>query len=122
MLHVLLVDDDHNFRRSLLIQLEFEGFHVTEVQSGDEALMYLDKHFQLQKGMPDLVISDMKMDGLNGTQLFSKIQQNYPSLPVILISAFELQGEANGCPFLKKPFNMQQMLSVMNQSLQNHWV
>ncbi len=120
MFHVLLVDDDQNFRRSLLIQLELEGFYVTEVQSGDEALVYLEEHFQSQHDIPDVVISDIKMEGINGTQLFEKIKQNYPLLSVILISAFEFHGELEGCPFLKKPFSIQQMLSIMNQSIQHH--
>ena len=120
MLHVLLVDDDYYFRRSLLIQLELEGFFVTEVENGDEALMYLDKHSGLHHKLPDLVITDMKMEGMTGTQLFNKINQDYPSLPVILISAFELHGKEEGCPFLKKPFHIQQMLSIMNQSIRDH--
>lgn len=119
MSHVLLVDDDHNFRRSLLIQLELEGHHVTEVENGNKALGYLEKQSQLFNSMPDLVITDVKMPGLNGTQLYKKIQQRYPFLPVIIISAFEIHEKLDGCPILRKPFKIQKMLSVMNQSLEN---
>ena len=119
MLHILLVDDDHNFRRSLLIQLELEGYRVTEVENGNEALGYLEKQSQSYNNMPDLVITDVKMPGLNGNQLYKKIQQSYPFLPVIIISAFEIHDKLDGCPILKKPFKIQKMLSVMSQSLEN---
>ena len=60
MTKILLVDDDLSFRRSLMIQLELEGFLVTEAESGKDALSKLN----LSKGscdFPDVVVTDMRM-------------------------------------------------------------
>jgi ActR/RegA family two-component response regulator len=43
MNHILLVDDDEHFRRSLVIQLELSGYHVTEAEGGEQALDFLKK-------------------------------------------------------------------------------
>ncbi len=120
MAHILLVDDDHHFRRTLCIQLELEGYHITEVENGDVALSYLERQFKFYGNMPDLVITDVKMPGMSGIQLFRKIEEIYPFLPVIVISAFELNEELKSCPMIKKPFKIENMLSVVNQSLENH--
>jgi len=120
MVHILLVDDDYHFRRTLCIQLELEGYRVTEVESGDVALSYLERQFQSLENRPDLVITDIKMPGMSGGQLLKKIEEIYPFLPVIVISAFELNEGLKGCSIIKKPFKIENMLSVVNQSLENH--
>ena len=45
MQHILLVDDDLNFRRSLVIQLELEGYRVTEIESAIQAFTFLKEYY-----------------------------------------------------------------------------
>ena len=78
---VLVVDDDPNLRRLLVLRLEKEGFAVTDAASGEEALA------RLAVEAPDLVITDMRMGGMDGLALFEAVNRRHPSLPVILLTA-----------------------------------
>lgn len=110
--HVLLVDDDLNFRRSLLINIELEGYKVTDVASPLQALSVLDrcKKYNI---MPDVVITDVKMPEMDGKKFIFELKKKYPELPVIVISAFEIPEVLIEYPFFKKPFNTQEMIKVL---------
>jgi len=116
MMHILLVDDDSNFRRSLLIQLELEGYQVTEAENANQAFSFLKK-CQGKGKFPDIVITDVRMPEIPGSEFVMKLQKEFPSLLVLVISAFGLPDELMGYPFLKKPFKIQQMMSIMDKSL-----
>jgi DNA-binding NtrC family response regulator len=116
MVHILLIDDDYNFRRSLVIQFELEGFEVTEIQDAMEAFEYLTR-CESNRNFPDIVITDVKMPKLKGEQFVPNLSSKYPGLPVIVISAFDLPQELAGYPFLRKPFKLHQMLEIINQSV-----
>ncbi len=112
MHHILLVDDDLNFRRSLVIQLELEGFTVTEIERATQAFTYLDQH-QTGENFPDVVITDVRMPEMGGSEFVMHMKDRYPDLPMIVISAFDLPLELTGYPFLRKPFKLQEMISVL---------
>ncbi|BAE75052.1 Transcriptional regulatory protein QseF [Sodalis glossinidius str. 'morsitans'] len=78
--HLLLVDDDTSLLKLLGMRLTSEGFTVTTAENGQEALRLL------QRGKIDLVISDLRMDEMDGIALFKAIQQQ-PGLPVIILTA-----------------------------------
>jgi DNA-binding NtrC family response regulator len=118
MSSILLVDDDQNFRRSLVIQLEFEGHRVKEAENASHALAYLEK-CESNGNFPDIVITDMKMPGMNGGDFVWYLRETYPELRVMIISAFELPERLCGYQFLRKPFKIQQMLSIMNETFKS---
>jgi CheY-like chemotaxis protein len=113
MHHILLVDDDLNFRRSLVIQLEFEGFSVTEVERASQAITFLEQHHTLEN-FPDIVITDVRMPEMDGREFVTLLKQKFATLPVIVISAFDLPEELTGYAFLRKPFKIQEMLEMVN--------
>ena len=65
--HLLLVDDDKSLLRLLTIRLEGEGYQVTAVEDGNAALR------KLQNDAFDVVLSDLRMPGLDGLSLFEEI-------------------------------------------------
>lgn len=79
--HLLLVDDDPSLLKLLSLRLSSEGFLVTTSENGPDALKIL------QKERIDLVISDLRMDEMDGFELFNEIQKIRPNLPVIILTA-----------------------------------
>lgn len=112
MQHILLVDDDLNFRRSLVIQLELEGYRVTEIESAIQAITFLKEYYSNEKS-PDILITDVRMPEMEGEEFVVGLQEEYPDLPVLVISAFELPEGLGGYPFLRKPFRIQQMIETI---------
>ncbi|MDN5680594.1 MAG: two-component system response regulator GlrR [Ewingella sp.] len=78
---LLLVDDDPSLLKLLGMRLTSEGFRVTTAESGAEALRLLNRE------RFDLVISDLRMDEMDGMALFAQIQQHQPGMPVIILTA-----------------------------------
>ncbi|GAB7266893.1 hypothetical protein DZJ_34440 [Dickeya ananatis] len=78
---LLLVDDDPSLLKLLGMRLTSEGFTVITATSGLEALRLL-----LREKI-DLVISDLRMDEMDGLALFAEIQKNQPGMPVIILTA-----------------------------------
>ncbi|KAA3649947.1 MAG: sigma-54-dependent Fis family transcriptional regulator [Proteobacteria bacterium] len=103
-LKLLLVEDDAALRDAVTLILELEGHAVTAVDGGPAALEALGK------GVFNLVISDLKMEPMDGLTLLGEIRARLPQLPVMLMTAFgdvekavaAMQGGA--CDFLLKPF------------------
>ncbi|BFO11420.1 hypothetical protein GGER_39300 [Serratia rubidaea] len=79
--NLLLVDDDPSLLKLLGMRLTSEGFHVTTAESGQEALRLLARE------QIDLVISDLRMDEMDGMALFAEIQKRQPGMPVIILTA-----------------------------------
>lgn len=79
--HLLLVDDDKSLLRLLTIRLEGEGYQVTAVEDGQAALK------KLYGESYDLVLSDLRMPGMDGLSLFEEIMGIRKDIPVILMTA-----------------------------------
>jgi two-component system response regulator GlrR len=78
---LLLVDDDESLLRLMSIRLKAEGFEVTSVDNGAQALrLMFNNEF-------DVVLSDLRMPGMDGLSLFDAILQQHRDLPVILMTA-----------------------------------
>lgn len=119
MTRVLLVDDDLSFRRSLMIQLELEGYQVLEAESGKDALSILET--SERKGhFPDIVITDMKMPEMDGTTLVDEVKMHYPIMPIILMSAYEPPETIDEKCFLHKPFKINEIMATMNNAINVH--
>ena len=79
--HLLLVDDDPGLLKLLGMRLPSEGYSVVTAESGQEGLRVLNRE------KVDLVISDLRMDEMDGMQLFTEIQKVQPGMPVIILTA-----------------------------------
>jgi serine phosphatase RsbU (regulator of sigma subunit) len=84
---LLIIDDDTPVRRSIVTYLEDSGFDVIEATDGPSGFDV----FRLQA--PDLVITDLRMPGLDGLQVLRKIHEQSPDLPVIVISGAGVMGD-----------------------------
>ncbi|QID17263.1 sigma-54-dependent Fis family transcriptional regulator [Nitrogeniibacter mangrovi] len=110
-LNLLLVEDDDALRDAVGLTLEMEGHQVTAVDGGPAALE------ALEHGVFNLVVSDLKMDPMDGLTLLGEIRARLPQLPVMLMTAFgdvekavsAMQGGA--CDFLLKPFEPEVLLA-----------
>jgi two-component system response regulator AtoC len=115
--HVLVVDDEPNVRRVLATLLEQAGFAATRAASGEQAL-------DLVRSLdPDLVITDLKMPGIDGLELLRRLQQSFPEIPVVMLTAHGTVAnavEAMKCgalDFLTKPFDKQQVIDLVGKAL-----
>ncbi len=79
---ILVVDDDPSMARTLVDIFTVKGHQAEAVQSGAEALE------RIRAGSYDCVLSDIKMPGINGVELYRAIRQMEPELPVVLMSAY----------------------------------
>ena len=112
MYHIFIVDDDNSFRRSLAIQLEMEGYQISEAGSAKEALNSLD-HLKSRHDFPDLVMTDILMPEVRGTEFASELHQRYKNLAVCMMSAYGKPEETAHYPFFKKPFKVQQVVDYI---------
>lgn len=79
---ILLVDDEVDILNVLKFVLEKEGFQVDTAQSGEEALRLFEKsHY-------DIVLSDLKMPGIDGIQLLERVKELSPSTDVVIMTAY----------------------------------
>ena len=79
---ILVVDDEAEFRNVYRIMLEYKGYEVTLATSGEECLDLL------KKDSYDLILTDLKMSGMDGIELLKRIKENNYSCEVILVTAF----------------------------------
>ena len=80
---IMVVDDEATARVSLAEILRLEGYQVDTAASGEEALSLLKKN-----GPVDLMVLDIKMPGMSGLGVTEKVQEKYPSVVIILLTAF----------------------------------
>ncbi|AYA39451.1 two-component system response regulator GlrR [Xenorhabdus nematophila] len=116
--HLLLVDDDPGLLKLLGMRLTSEGFRVTTVESGHEALRMLAKEKM------DLVISDLRMDEMDGMALFAEIQKQHPGMPVIILTAHGSIPDAVAATqqgvfsFLTKPVDRDALYKAIDEALE----
>ncbi|MFC5609238.1 sigma 54-interacting transcriptional regulator [Variovorax soli] len=114
---LLVVDDDPDMLRLLSMRLTGAGYQVTAVTSAESALT------QLEIEHPQLVLSDVRLPGRDGLQLFDEIRQHHPTLPVILLTAHgtipdAVEATARGVfGYLTKPYDARELLDKIAQAL-----
>ncbi|EMN4760900.1 two-component system response regulator GlrR [Klebsiella pneumoniae] len=115
---LLLVDDDPGLLKLLGMRLVSEGYSVVTAESGPEALRVLGRE------KVDLVISDLRMDEMDGLQLFSEIQKGHPGMPVIILTAHGSIPDAvaatqqGGFSFLTKPVDKDALYKAIDEALE----
>jgi two-component system nitrogen regulation response regulator NtrX len=119
---ILVVDDEGDIRQSLEMLLTYEGYEVWTSKDGKEALARLDREAEEGRS-PVLVLTDLKMPGLDGLGLLDAIQEREPAPPVILISghgdvAIAVDAMKRGASnFLEKPLDENRVLVTLRATL-----
>ena len=114
---VLLVDDDADLLHLIGVRLKANNFEVSAVDSAEKALS------QLTTFKPEAVVTDLKMDGMDGMELFEEIQQRNMRLPVIVLTAHGTIPDAVAAThkgvfsYLVKPFDADLLLNSLNKAL-----
>lgn len=115
---ILVVDDDHDLRSTIVDALQSSGFQVDEASNGNEAI---DK---VMASRFDIAIIDMVMPRLTGLELLSEIKKKSPRTKIIIMTAFATIDNAveaikrGASDYLKKPFRLWELLSVVNRTLE----
>ncbi len=114
---VMVVDDDPALLRLLSMRLNASGYDVLAAESGEKALA------QLPTYQPHLVITDLRMGGMDGMTLFSRIHETRPTLPVLLLTAHGTIPDAVDATnrgvfgYLTKPFDSKVLLDQVDKAL-----
>jgi len=113
---ILIVDDEKNYPPILSAVLEDAGFETLTAYSGREALTILED------SDVDLVLTDMKMPGMDGIELLERIKKKDPELPVIVMTAHGTVEKAveamqkGAYSYLLKPFDNEQLILYVNKA------
>ena len=116
---ILVVDDDVRMRIGVAEVLSRGGYEVEQASDGRAGLDALTRR------LPDLVVSDMRMPGMSGSELLARIQERWPGLPVVLITAYGTVEDAVSAmkcgarEFLTKPFSPQDLLHLVRGILED---
>lgn len=116
---ILLVDDDPDLLRLLDIRLRSEGFETSTATSGKAAITKLDVF------NPDLIVTDLRMDGMDGIELFGEINKRAPLLPVIILTAHGTIPDAVDAiqqgvyEFMTKPFVGDDLVHKIKRGLED---
>ncbi|MEM0515518.1 sigma 54-interacting transcriptional regulator [Pseudoalteromonas sp. YIC-827] len=117
---VLLVDDDVSLLKLLTIRLMANNYEVTTANSALQALS------ELQQQTFDVVLTDLRMDDIDGLQLAEQIQQLYPSLPVVMMTAHgsipdAVRATKQGIfAFLTKPIDKDELIDTLAKAVRLH--
>ena len=114
---ILLVDDDPGLLRLLSIRLRAEGYEVEAVESAHKALATLHRF------SPDLVITDLRMDKMDGIGLLKELQTRSPGLRVVIITAHGtipdavVATQSGAFGFLTKPIDKDELMQTVEKAL-----
>ena len=115
--NILVVDDEKSIRSSLKMILEYSGYRVIEAHDGASAIEVT------RKSRPDLVLLDIKMTGMDGLEVLEQLHQDYPNLPVIILSGHGTVSTAvkatklGAFDFLEKPPERERILLAVKNAL-----
>ncbi len=116
-INVLVVEDDRELREALCTTLQLAGMDYVEADCGDAALRMLEKR------AVDIIVSDVNMPGMDGHELLAQVRQQYPAIPMMLITAYGqirmavdamLSGAAD---YIVKPFEPQTLIQSITRIL-----
>ena len=119
---VLLVDDDASLLKLLALRIESKGYEVTTCESGILALQILKNQ------VFDAVITDLRMDEMDGMALHRQLQSRYPALPVIMMTAHgsipdAVEATKQGIfAFITKPVDKDELFESLAKAIEIHGV
>ena len=117
MFTILTIDDEENIRNGLADNFELEGYNVEKAASGNEGLA------RIEKGGIDLVITDLRMDGIPGQEVVRRVTTEHPGIPVIVLTGHGSIEDATAAikagafDFLTKPLDLDHLNHIVKNAL-----
>jgi two-component system chemotaxis response regulator CheY len=121
---ILVVDDEEDVRKSIRLTLTKAGYDVREAEDGDQAITQIrsnDNPFKV-----GLIICDILMPKVNGMEAIAYFRQEFPSVPVIVLTAKpELAGATHLfkqgiVDYLEKPVSPEKLIQVVGKSIKEN--
>ena len=121
---VMIVDDEDNVRKVLRLTLAKAGYDVVEAQHGGEGIKTIgsdDNAFML-----DVILCDIRMPKINGLEAIAFFQQQYPSVPIIVVTGYPDQKMATDLlsrgvfDYLVKPVEKEKLLQAVAAAMEKH--
>ncbi len=115
---ILTIDDEENIRNGLADNFELEGYDVKQAASGEEGLKLI------AEGGIDLVITDLRMDGISGSEVVKKVTTEHPGIPIIVLTGHGSIDDATAAlkagafDFLTKPLDLDHLNKIVKNALQ----
>lgn len=115
---ILTIDDEENIRNGLADNFELEGYDVKQAASGEEGLKII------AEGGIDLVITDLRMDGISGSEVVKKVTSEHPGIPIIVLTGHGSIDDATAAlkagafDFLTKPLDLDHLNKIVKNALQ----
>jgi PAS domain S-box-containing protein len=118
---ILVAEDETAVRNVVCRSLKARGYEVLEAKNGEDALLVAERH----NAPIHLVVTDVVMPNMSGTELFHQLRSWYPRMRVLFISGYaksaippEVLEEGSGAVFLAKPFTIDQLLGEVRRLIQ----
>jgi len=114
---ILIVDDDLDLLKLLTFRLQGAGYQIESADSAERALA------KMSVSIPHLVITDLRMGGMDGMALFQKIRKMHPAMPVIILTAHGTIPDAVAATqqgvfgYLTKPFDSKELLAQVEKAV-----
>ncbi|MBQ7969740.1 MAG: sigma-54-dependent Fis family transcriptional regulator [Treponema sp.] len=115
---ILTIDDEENIRNGLADNFELEGYEVKQAENGKIGLELIEK------GDIDLVITDLRMDGISGEEVVNQVTSKYPGIPIIVLTGHGSIEDATAAikkgayDFLTKPLDLTHLNKIVKNALQ----
>lgn len=115
---ILTIDDEENIRNGLADNFELEGYDVKKAASGEEGLAIIEE------GGVDLVITDLRMDGISGSEVVKRVTTEHPGIPIIVLTGHGSIDDATAAlkagafDFLTKPLDLDHLNKIVKNALQ----
>jgi len=115
---ILTIDDEENIRNGLADNFELEGYEVKQAASGEEGLSII------AQGGIDLVITDLRMDGISGSEVVQHVTSEHPGIPIIVLTGHGSIDDATAAlkagafDFLTKPLDLDHLNKIVKNALQ----
>jgi DNA-binding response OmpR family regulator len=118
--HILVVEDDDTIAKGLIAALEHERFDVKRAATGEAALD------AVREQVPDVVLCDIMLPGIDGLHVMRSIKQEHPTVPVIMLTARtdeidKVMGlEMGADDYVTKPFSPREVIARVKARLREH--
>jgi two-component system response regulator AtoC len=116
MKRILVIEDEEKLRRVMELQLHSAGFEVEQAGSAEEGQKLADR--------VDLIITDLKLPGMDGLELLANLRAHNSTVPVVVVTAYGTVEKAveaiksGASEFLLKPFSLEHLVAVVHKALE----